>query len=266
MSATADPLRGVRVKLDNADRHLLALDAAIGTYLASQPIYLDGHHDAAASKWVVTVRVREEPPAEIGAIVGDVAHNLRSALDQLTWQLALLTTDSVYDRTQFPIVAEQDDYPRVAARQLQSLRPEHVAFVERLQPYHGDDRTADPLYLLNRLSNVDKHRQLHLANTGLYGASIRIGDFQGYAIGGISIEFGLFTDGSTIALIDVYDDQSGREPYMNVGIDGAFDLGAEVDGEELSVFAGLYVAREFVGDVVDWFEPELTAVGVGADQ
>jgi hypothetical protein len=251
-----DPLRGPRLKLERADRHLAELDERVEAYYETGPITLDGRYDSASSRWIVSVHLSAEPPAEIGTIVGDAAHNLRSSLDQMTWRLALLTTNTPYKRTQFPIFTDEDSYGKDGYRMLQDLRSEHAEFIKALQPFNESEPTQTTLHTLNRLSNVDKHRQLHLANTALLGASLRISDFEGAAIGGIGLAFGVFTDGSDVAAIQVYPDGSGNDPRMQVEMDGAFDLGVvDDDGTELSVYAGLYAAREYVGDLMDWFEP-----------
>jgi hypothetical protein len=251
-----DPLHGPRLKLERADRHLAELDEQVEAYYETRPITLDGRYDPDSSQWIVSVHLSAEPPVEIGTIVGDAAHNLRSGLDQMTWQLALLTTDTPFKRTQFPIFTDDHSYGKDGQRMLQNLRSEHAEFIKALQPFNEAEPKQAILHTLNRLSNVDKHRQLHLANTALLGASLRISDFEGAAIGGIGLAFGLFNEGSDVAAIEVYPDGSGNDPRMQVEIDGAFDLGVvDDDGTELSVYGGLYAAREYVGDLIDWFEP-----------
>src|SRR5438552_3478733 len=103
------------------------------------------------------------PPSPwIGVVVGDVAHNLRSALDHLAWQLATLDGDPPEpDKVQFPIFSEEPksflDHPC-----LSGMRPEHRAVLEDLQPYKaGDGSGQTPLELLAWIKNTDKHLLLH---------------------------------------------------------------------------------------------------------
>jgi hypothetical protein len=112
-------------------------------------------------------------------------------------------------------------------RRLQSLAPEHAAFIERLQPYHDPNPTTTVLYALNVLSNVDKHREMHFAYSSLMGASLSIRMAGGgTGLGGYGLVFGQFTDGSEVARIyGVVTDASGEPPRFEVGIEGAFDLG-----------------------------------------
>lgn len=257
---TVSAIEAIGLKLERADRHLAEFENAFGAYYARRPMHLDGYFDEPQSQWVATVRVTEAPPAAFGPIIGDIAHNLRSALDQLTWQLALLRTATPYKRTQFPIFTDPDNYAKDGTRLLQSLEPEHAGFIERLQPYHEDDPTETLLYGLNVLSNVDKHREMHFANSALTGASLTIRmTGGGVGFGAMQLNFGQFTDGSEVArLHDVVQGVDDEPPQFEIDIQGAFDLGVtDEEGNELSVYAGMYATREFVEDIVDWFKPLL---------
>lgn len=249
-----DPLHDAQIKLARADRHLAEFLGTVEAYFASGPLSLTQGLDADASHWVVKAKIESELPADAGAIVGDIAHNIRSALDGLVWELARLQTKKP-GRTQFPIFTKPRAFKKGAHRMIGNLAPEHAAFLERLQPYRSDNLYSDPLFILNRLSNVDKHRHLHLATTALAGASLRIDNFEGYSVGGMALSFGSFRDGDELARLDVYDNGSSANPSINVSINGAFDLAVEDDGSDLSVAGGLVYAREFAGDIVDWFAP-----------
>jgi len=122
------------------------------------------------------VRARGGPstlPDEWGVIIGEIAHDLRSALDGLTWQLALSGPDDPFFRTSFPICLDRDDskkigdrpYPSFKACQskkggcLQSVPSNFWARIESFQPYEGGNGDLhSPLVLLNELNNTDKHR------------------------------------------------------------------------------------------------------------
>jgi hypothetical protein len=70
-------------------------------YLKRVPFYLVAQPDANAGKrWVV--RVREEVPVEFSAIIGDVLHNLRAALDLMAVQLVRLNHQSDDEVYRFP--------------------------------------------------------------------------------------------------------------------------------------------------------------------
>jgi hypothetical protein len=122
---------------------------------------------------------------EWGVQIGEIAHNLRSALDGLVYQLAYLrTTPKAPERTQFPIFRSRHDRKTVKGRQINGfhpgsdrhirlLAPIHQTRLERLQPYRrGRGGGKNPLWLLNELSNSDKHRLIEVAGTKWGGGPI----------------------------------------------------------------------------------------------
>jgi hypothetical protein len=104
--------------------------------------------------------VRAEPPRKLGLIVGDAVHNIRSALDYLVYALAPPEVRRKR-RTQFPIFADQRDFDKYSPSMLEGLMPAECELIERVQPYTAAEvPEEDPLAILNRLSNRDKHHLL----------------------------------------------------------------------------------------------------------
>lgn len=97
-------------------------------------------------------------------LLGDYLHNVRSALDHLVCQLALLDGAPGCETTQFPITSSHGNYVSQEPRWLRGVSPGHRADLERLQPYHAGARMNDHLLMiLDEFSNVDKHRVVHPA-------------------------------------------------------------------------------------------------------
>jgi len=101
-------------------------------------------------------------PVSLGIIIGDIFHEMRSALDTLVWQLALLTTSTPYDKTAFPICIRQDGKSRKHMnRLLQNVSDDARKVIYSLQPYNAGNETearSDPLWFIDKVSNFDKHR------------------------------------------------------------------------------------------------------------
>lgn len=100
-------------------------------------------------------------------ILGDTLHNLRSALDRLAYQLALLKTGGNIrnpKRIQFPICNSVEVFNRDKKKWLREIARDHVAIMERFQGYHRVDGGQavgpyfHPLSKLRDLTNTDKHR------------------------------------------------------------------------------------------------------------
>lgn len=105
----------------------------------------------------------------VGLLVGDVVHNMRSALDHLVFQLALRNTGGRVVRplqTQFPIGDSRDLSDKAAKTRLAEVAPCHKDIIEEFQPYHPMEenisvgRYFHPLAKLRDLSDADKHRIL----------------------------------------------------------------------------------------------------------
>src|SRR5438874_575713 len=71
------------------------IEPAITAYLRRVPFYLIVQFDGGAKQWAV--KVREEVPVEFSAIIGDVIHNLRAALDLMAVQVVRLNHQSDED-------------------------------------------------------------------------------------------------------------------------------------------------------------------------
>jgi hypothetical protein len=163
----AGDLSGVKAKIARAQMNLDQFNLEQGAWFDTKPYTVTPEiHKNVAPGWhnilFVVTRV-ETIPDPIRTIVGDCLYDLRSALDHLAWQLVVANNGTPTDSTAFPIL---DD--RLGRKH--GVRPLEIsgdidqrafAIIESLQPYQRvDDPTADPLWLLNELTNIDKHRLL----------------------------------------------------------------------------------------------------------
>jgi hypothetical protein len=112
------------------------------------------------------LRVLNPIPERWSLLVGDVVANLRDALDHAFWAAAVHHSGVPARPTQvaFPIYTSETKFIREARKRLSSLvAPEVWEIVELVQPYHDSSRAhIDPLEVLRFLSNVDKHRAVHI--------------------------------------------------------------------------------------------------------
>jgi hypothetical protein len=165
---------GCWAKAERAKKHRDELD----TYIAAT-FAVDGNRprlgiNLKAQGKVQAIYVREMPDLDpfldtCGAIIGDIAHNLRSLLDHLCVQLALRNTDGqlsteLLRRVQFPIEDDPATFEwrceagygrRDRSRGIGVLHQDDRTVLERFQPYHAGN---EGLGLLRELSDSDKHR------------------------------------------------------------------------------------------------------------
>jgi len=85
-----------------------------------------------------------------------VSNSLRSALNYLTARLFELDAGTKGTHVQFPIESTPHKFKRQRDRYLRGISEVHVAAIERLQPYNGNEWATN----LQRLSNLHKHDDL----------------------------------------------------------------------------------------------------------
>jgi hypothetical protein len=158
------------MKIRWAQKHFDALQKEIERWL-NLPAYtavnktdLDGGYEI----WRIALRPQ---PMDIPMLLGDFVCCLRSGLEQLAWGLAHLDTKRILSDTDnknisFLIAKDDDSTYRNRTR----LFPPVVASVlDTLQPYHrGNAFRDDPLWKLNELWNLDKHRTIPINSSSLH--------------------------------------------------------------------------------------------------
>jgi hypothetical protein len=154
------------------------LEVRVREWLERDPYYYVPEFNSQGKTTLVRVRFTIPPPAEFRLIIGDCLHNLRSALDNLVYELAVQHTgmdplpENLASGVAFPIAGAQELSPDEFLERYQSkiglLDPRAQATIEEWQPYHrGEKFAAHPLWKLNRLSNVDKHRVPHITSLAM---------------------------------------------------------------------------------------------------
>jgi len=173
-------LLGPRAKLDRAHEHLKALDLETRKAFGPQPVFIADEFDFEARCHVMRLHIREiGDTLRLGTIVGDLIHNVRSALDQAAWLVACRSNP--VEKLWQPDIARQIAFPLTwKPRKFRShgvmpfIADDAKAVLEGLQPYKGGD-TPEALGRLDTLWNIDKHRVLHSValNVDLSGVRFR---------------------------------------------------------------------------------------------
>lgn len=156
-------LADAQAKLDRANEHRHELDAAIRSYLMDEPMALSQpEYDGASGHFLCRGHVALQAPPRLGAILGDYVNNVRCALDYAIWALAS-DAGKATGKSKFPVCVTRAEFANAGPQALRGLKPQDAAFVEQVQPFAQlPERPEDhPLRILQRLSNIDKHRVLH---------------------------------------------------------------------------------------------------------
>jgi len=161
-------LESFEAKLLRASEHLKALEDEIEAWFKSSPYRIARHVNVERTRYSLVVSLVSNPPLERWSlIVGDCAHNLRSALDHLVYAIATKQSPTGRLRSErtiaFPISDSVGDFNRARWRIKEVSEPVRTA-VETLQPYNRKHATLPPLLgVLRDLDDADKHRLLQLA-------------------------------------------------------------------------------------------------------
>jgi hypothetical protein len=154
-------LDGVRIKLAMARANAEQLDALLRPFVDTTRRFIE--RAPSENPFEVVYRITEVPwidPAW-SAIFGQGIYNIRAALDHLAWQLVLLDGQEPTRATQFPLLdSNRDKSGRKVRPDIAPgiRRPDILAAVEAMQPYHGGGRWGDQLGVVAELSAIDRHR------------------------------------------------------------------------------------------------------------
>jgi hypothetical protein len=162
-------MESVDAKMARAHEHFADLGRATREFHDStkRNFVLKYDHDREAH-WIVYWVDDPFPPMRLSTLVGDCVFNMRSALDNLVCGLVRAQKpDAKCAGTRFPIQLERAGYEN-EVEQLEVLKgvpPDAIAIIRDLQPFNRpeDTRRLDPLFILNQLSNRDKHRAVMLS-------------------------------------------------------------------------------------------------------
>lgn len=154
----------VRVKLDRAQEHVGQLLGELDAFDRPESYLFVPDHNADLTEHYLHLHLRVPFPGERwGAILGDVAHNLRSALDHLVYGVAIWESGSdpppEHTRLMFPVFDPPKPLPINKVRTLSG--PVRAAIIAaQPDPSHLVD---SPLWTLDQLDIADKHRAIHVA-------------------------------------------------------------------------------------------------------
>jgi len=155
----------VRIKVERAKKHLRDLAAEVlakeGVGVVTRNLDTQGGKGSANTiKFGLTNDAPKIVPcfsADVLAGVGDIAHNLRTALDHLMCHLLLVAGSKITKQDYFPISESFDRYESRKAGIVNRVRPKVIETLDWLKPYKGGN---DDLWRVHELDRIDKHRAL----------------------------------------------------------------------------------------------------------
>jgi hypothetical protein len=253
-----------KMKFARADEHLKALKNEVAAFLQSHPYEIITTNDISAGSLCARVIYRHSPSDLLLMLIGDVLHNLRSALDHLAWSLAGTHANQ---RTEFPIFLDRTRFHAVNSQGIpdrgSGLEKVHgmplpaQTAIESVQPYqkvHGLPEDREPLWLLHQLSIEDKHRTLNLVAAGV-DARLEVRTSAIHPAYGLAGRTGYLPleDRQEIYRIPLPANPSQVEDYSNFTFDVALD--PKGPGRGISLREGLRNVQEAVGEAIKLLQP-----------
>jgi hypothetical protein len=247
------------LRLERASQNLQSLEAEVQRWLGSHPYGFIQEFDAQRSEYAIRVVAFERPPANVSFLISECLHNLRSALDNLVYDLALAHNGGnplptkVEEKVAFPIFDSEKGFKGKGAWRIRgTIDPGAETDIKGLQPYvRGNSRL---LWELNELSRVDKHRLLHVTLLGMHEGAFNgadpntRADSVTFAGGAIEVAKRGTTVGGTELLryrATPIDPSHKMDVYFQFGFGVAFGQDSPVSAGE-SVLGRLGSLREYI--------------------
>jgi len=155
-------------KIARGREHIAELTAEINGFLATKPYAVDRQVELGGRVHLYVVSRDTPAPKSIGLLIGDAAHNLRSALDHLAVACANRgagreLTDTEERRIEYPIRLTPEEFDKALKdHKLDFIEAGPLEIIRRYQPYRQHPTNPDfaMSWRLNILDNIDKHRRI----------------------------------------------------------------------------------------------------------
>ena len=275
------PLDGCIAKVERAGEHWEALSNAVTTYFDRPEdgilaYVTEGEYARETEEYIFRARLQRPLPIQWGILVGDYAHNLRSALDHLMWELVKLREEQKPTaRTQFPIFLKEHGKKSFngpqAKEMMKGISANDRQLIRDLQPFATAPKGHPPrdteLAVLAWLSNTDKHRIVHPTASTVFSLPKA---FPALQINPPELYFGRSNDAGRITSVELL------EPLLSEDFQEIARLKLEPEGpnpqitlmglepgifftKRLAAFLDLMLIAGSVREVIERFRPEFDA-------
>lgn len=264
-------IESVDAKMIRAHEHLEMLERESLEYLSTiKPTMVLKTAPDARWPWLVMWVNDYIPPIRLSVLLGDCVHNMRSALDNLVCGLARTVDPSCACKgTKFPYRQNETDFDANVNQDLSGVPIEAQKIIKQLQPWCDTSRVPNPLLMLNKLSNIDKHRSCNFALAYNRNAGFRVHGNDG-GILEISCHEPLYLGEPQTITLPI--SPASVTPSARVEASGTFVLSLREEGDwaDLSIIQILqqcfdHVERQVIGRLKPLFEARsATPAGPGS--
>lgn len=255
-----EPFTSSRAKIARAEQHRKVIEPEIKAFVESNPIALRSQHNLKGAddpiRFVYFVASIIRPPQHWALVAGDSIQNLRAALDHAVWELVVKEKGAKFaeanaPKIDFPIVDKSASFPSGRLAQIGLSEPT-ITVIETAQPYsrQQDAPRRDALWYLRELSNVDKHRLLHVVSMIGEEGQIRTTPFLANG----NVEFvteGPLSNGAEVVRFTA----SRPATYTKVEVEFELTISVSIEATPktggIGIDLGLRVMRDRVIEIID---------------
>ncbi len=157
----------IYTKVERARHHLETLERDISAFCDRKGYSLTCEVDIGAGEKTFVFTAIEPIPDWWPVAIGDIAHNLRSALDNCIYEISVKHTGSVVGLSEFPIFNSPEHFHKSGRGgglyKIRGVPAKTAKVIEAMQPFNTrKDGSESILSILHELSNIDKHRTIHV--------------------------------------------------------------------------------------------------------
>jgi hypothetical protein len=160
LSVMSQPLSAARLKLERAKQHIMDFNREGAKFFSSGAFEFTVGDDPKAGQRSVRVKAHKPVPEQLGLIMGDAIHNMRAALDLMTWEVLAPHKPWPPSSVQFPVGKDRNHFLKemIPSRKINLATPEIIRAFNELQAYEGGK--GDALWRIHYLDVADKHQIL----------------------------------------------------------------------------------------------------------
>ena len=164
-------------KIARAEKHAESLKSEIAAFLAEENYEVRQNFDAETGRKTAIFHVLREVPVEWSVILGEILHNLRSALDHIITDLTVAESGHPLEQTEFPIFEDEAAFfalrtkggqagqpaPNSGLFKIRGVSPAARAVIQGLQPFESAKvGKIASLLIVHNLNIIDKHRTINI--------------------------------------------------------------------------------------------------------
>jgi hypothetical protein len=153
----SDPFSSARLSVEHAKRHIATVEQLSNAWIKSGPYTSFRKQDPLyATHELEYLRLAKPVPAEVSLYASDAVQNLRAALDQIGYAVAIAAGRSG-GNAHFPFGDSIFEVEKRRTGRSKQIPKEIFDLMIAFKPYKGGN---DALWRLNKLANVKKHEKI----------------------------------------------------------------------------------------------------------